>query len=102
MKSSTLTLLLALLLPAAGLLGCAKSQPAPVEATPAEAATAAPTAAEVTFEPAFPADVSADPLTTKDVEQQTTHQGHSHDGGEAHSHEETPGAEGQGDHGHPH
>lgn len=101
MKPSTLTLLPILL--AASLLGCAADQPAAVEAAPAAATTpvqAAPAAvaAGVTFEPAFPADVSADPLTTKDVEQQTAH---SHDGGEAHKHDEAA-EEGHGDHGHPH
>jgi hypothetical protein len=65
------------------------------------AAQPSPTTGAVTFEPAYPAEVSPEGLTEQDVTQQETP--HSHDGGEEHTHgDEEDHDAGEGDHGHPH
>jgi hypothetical protein len=74
------------LLLGAGILGCARTEPAAVEKkTAAPPAQPAPAESEVQFEPAYPTEVSAEGLTEKDVTQQ-----------------KTPHAEEEKDHGHPH
>ena len=67
--------------------------PADAASTGGAATETAPTE-QVTYEPAYPADVSEEGLREEDVAQQEKH---SHDGGEAHSHGE--GDEHSDDHG---
>ena len=59
-------------------------QPAP--ATESSEPVATPTVEEVTYEPAYPQDVSDEVLTDEDVEQQEA--GHSHGAGADHTHED--------------
>ena len=86
----------------AGACGRDDAQPAAGDqGVAATAATPSPTPTGVAFEPAYPADVSAEGLSQQDVTQQETP--HSHDGGEEHTHAgETGDAKDEGDHGHPH
>lgn len=71
---------------AAGCGGGEPSAESPAEtASPAGAATDAATSEQLTYEPAYPADVSEEGLSEEDVEQLRVE--HTHDGGEAHSHE---------------
>jgi hypothetical protein len=80
------------------LAGCGRTaEQSPAADAPAPAAAASP-AATVAYEPAFPADVSAEGLSATDAAQQETP--HSHEGGEEHTHAEEKADE--GDHGHPH
>ncbi len=72
-----------------GLVGCAaettKASEPPADTTTGDAADsgAAAPADQVEYEPAFPTEVSAEPLRTEDVEQQQ--ESHSH-GGQSHAH----------------
>lgn len=79
----------------------AAEEPAAAEA-PATAgeATADSPAADVSYEPAYPADVSEEGLSEEDAAQQQTTHAH---GGEEHSHAEEDGhahGEGEGEHSH--
>ena len=62
------------------------STPASEPAPSADSSTGAGAEPEVEYEPAYPTDVSSEPLSKDDVAQQKTT--HSHDGGEEHSHDE--------------
>ena len=86
-----------LVLAAAWAIGCGGPSDHAAGEAAAPAAAASP-AATVAFEPAYPAEVSAEGLSAQDAAQQETP--HSHDGGEEHTHGEEKGDE--GDHGHPH
>jgi hypothetical protein len=88
-------------------LGCQKTapvEPANGEAPAVEERGTASTASEVTYEPAYPTEVSEEGLDEEDVTQQTTthsHGGaeHSHGDGE-HSHEDEEHAHDEGEHAH--
>ena len=103
------------------LLACGGSEPAssPEPSSPAASpADEAGEASETTFEPAFPEDVSAEGLTSDDVEQAAAahsddghshgedgdhshgDDGHSHDEGGDHSHGEDGHSHDDGDHSH--
>ncbi|HVS16147.1 MAG TPA: hypothetical protein VMV46_19695 [Thermoanaerobaculia bacterium] len=104
-RSHSLTLLAPLALAVLLASGC--SAPAGSEEAPGEEATATTEAAAddtgaVEYQPAFPEEVSADPLTEGDVEQQESAGGddHSH-GADTHTHDEGPDHE-HGDGGHSH
>jgi hypothetical protein len=84
-------------------VGCGHGgeQPAGDEGRSAGEAQPGPTPPGVTFEPAYPADVSREGLSPQDAAQQEMP--HSHDGGAEHTHADEPDqGEGEGDHGHPH
>ena len=74
------------------LMACAPSQKSepqgeqPVSAAESSEQVAPSTAEEVTYEPAYPQDVSDEALTDEDVEQQEA--GHSHGPGADHTHED--------------
>jgi len=74
------------------LIACApssKSEPAaeqPVPAATSSEPIAPPTANEVTYEPAYPEEVTDEGLTDEDVKQQEV--GHSHGPGADHTHED--------------
>ena len=88
-----------LLFIAALAIGCqsgASSEPAVEEPAAADAS-----AADVTYEPAYPTDVSEEGLSEDDTAQQQAT--HSHDGGEEHAHgegEDHPHGAGEEEHGH--
>lgn len=68
-------------------LGCRSGEPAPPD--PAAESTPPPSSNEVTYEPAYPTDVSSEGLGEEDVAQQQSgaQPVHSH-GGDEHSHED--------------
>lgn len=70
----------------------------PEAESPAAESTVVPdAAADVAFEPAYPADVSTEVLSEEDEDQQEA--GHSH-GGEEHSHDDGSHTDGDGDEDH--
>lgn len=95
--------ILSLLLPTIGCQSEAPNESATGEPAAAEAPSAAEAeaaAADIGYEPAYPADVSEERLSEEDTAQQQST--HSH-GGEEHSHaegEEHPPGEGEGEHTH--
>ena len=96
--------ILAVLILVFTLVACAPSSKSEPQGEPPDSAdessehVAAPAAKEISYEPAYPQDVSDEALTAEDVEQQEA--GHSHGPGtEDHTHEDdtTPSPDGSDD-----
>lgn len=97
-KTSSVFVALALVLTLVACAPGSKSEPQGEQSAPAvdtSEPVAAPAAQEVTYEPAYPEEVSEEGLTDEDVEQQEA--GHSHGPGADHTHDDEPNPDGNDD-----